>query len=528
MASFTPTPVDSIASTVTRLDAAFGTLKSHPLSFRLEQLGRLYWGLRDNEQALYDALAADIGKPVFETFMTEFAWPLSDIVNVMENLKTWAADEPITDVPWTTKLVNRPVMRKDPMGTILIIGASNFPVQLTISPLVGAIAGGNAAVVKPSELTPRSSALIAKIVEDVLDSEFYAVVNGGVDVTTKLLELKFDKIVYTGSTYVGKIVATAAAKHLTPCILELGGLNPVFVTKSADVKTAAKRIAWGKVHNAGQICLGPDYVLIHPSLEREFVESFKNALKIYLPNGAQASPDYGKIVNDRNFNRIKKLLDNSSGTVLCGGSVDESTRFIEPTLVKVTNSSDSLLSEEIFGPVIPMMVVGKVDEMVLLAKRLGDTPLAMYIFSADKLEQEKILKSVRSGGVSINDVILHASNSYIPFGGVGESGHGKYRGRDTFDSFVHRRPILSQPLWVEGQLSIRYPPYTPKKLAAYKRFVAHPAVKFGRDGKHLPQSLWLWAFLLGSSNKKGGVFRYLLVVLAGVLWARKFLPGAKA
>lgn len=163
----------------------------------------------------------------------------------------------------------------------------------------------------------------------------------------------------------------------------------MFVTKSADVKTAAKRIAWGKVHNAGQICLGPDYVLIHPSLEREFVESFKNALKIYLPNGAQASPDYGKIVNDRNFNRIKKLLDNSSGTVLCGGSVDESTRFIEPTLVKVTNSSDSLLSEEIFGPVIPMMVVGKVDEMVLLAKRLGDTPLAMYIFSADKLEQEK-------------------------------------------------------------------------------------------------------------------------------------------
>jgi beta-apo-4'-carotenal oxygenase len=163
----------------------------------------------------------------------------------------------------------------------------------------------------------------------------------------------------------------------------------VFVTKSADVKTAAKRIAWGKVHNAGQICLGPDYVLIHPSLEREFVESFKNALEIYLPNGAQASPDYGKIVNDRNFNRIKKLLDNSGGAVLCGGSVDESTRFIEPTLVKVTNSSDSLLSEEIFGPVIPMMVVEKVDEMVLLAKRLGDTPLAMYVFSADKLEQEK-------------------------------------------------------------------------------------------------------------------------------------------
>ncbi|CUS10471.1 unnamed protein product [Tuber aestivum] len=450
---FISTPVETIAPTVSRLQSTFTSLKTHPLAYREEQLRKLYWGIKDNEHQLVQALKADLGKPYFEAMISEIDWIGAEILYVLKNLRKWAADDKV-DLPFLHRLVLSPRIRKEPMGTVLVIGAFNYPAQLALVPLIGAIAAGNTAVVKPSEQAPNSAAIIARILEGALDPEAYAVVNGGIPESTELLNQKFDKICYTGNAAVGRIVATAAAKHLTPVLLELGGLNPCIITKSADAKLAAKRIAWGKVHNLGQICIGPNYVIIHPSLEAEFVGAFIQTLKKFFPEGASKSPDLARVINKRHYHRITELLNNTKGTILYGGERDESRLFIEPTLVKIASPEDSLLSEEIFGPLLPMLIVEDLDSMISVARKIGDCPLALYIFSAKREEEEKILKNIRSGGATVNDVLFHAAIPSIPFGGVGESGTGSYRGKASFDAFVHRRPVVNQPSWMEGQLRV--------------------------------------------------------------------------
>lgn len=506
---FSTTPADTIPGIVDGLRETFFTQKTRPLEFRKVQLRKLYWGIKDNEKRLVAALTADLKKPTLESWMSEILWCLKDILIMLENLDTWASD----DVAGRELLLGfgKPRVRKDPMGVVLIIGAFNYPVQLTLSPLIGAIAAGNTVLLKPSEISSHSAAVITHIIETSLDKSCYRVVNGAKDETTAILEQKFDKILFTGSGFVGRIVATAAARHLTPCILELGGINPAIVTKKANVKLAAKRIAWGRMTNSGQVCAAPGYVLIHPDVEEEFTKHIKAAWREFFPRGAKTSNDMARMNTARNFHRVKQLLSDTQGQILAGGDSDEKSLFIEPTLVKVHSATDPLLREETFGPILPMLAVKNVDEAIKTIRVVGDTPLAVYIFTDDKEEQTKLLDGTRSGGSTVNDVLMHIAIKTIPFGGVGESGYGAYRGKDSFDAFVHKRSVVWQKSWMEKLLKNRYPPYDDSAIGTLKHMNGSP--NFGRDGK-VKFNLLSWLFKLGSSSVKGALGRYVLLVLS--------------
>lgn len=309
-------------------------------------------------------------------------------------------------------------------------------------------------VIKPSEVTPHTAAVLAALVDQYLDRDTIRIVNGAIPETTALLNEQWDKIMYTGNGHVARIVQQAAAKHLTPTILELGGKNPVFVTKNANAQIAGRRVAWGKTHNCGQVCLSPDYAFVHSSKKDEFIQSFIANIKDFYPQGAKNSKDISRIVNHRHFQRIKGLLERTNGKIIFGGQTDETKLFIEPTLVLVDSLEDSLFSEEIFGPILPILVNDDLEDQFVKVRQIGDCPLAAYIFSDDKEEQQKILAATRSGGASINDCIMHAGISTLPFGGVGESGTGSYRGRYSVEAFVHRRTVISTPAWLEFALKV--------------------------------------------------------------------------
>lgn len=330
----------------------------------------------------------------------------------------------------------------------------NFPIQLTIGPLIGAIAAGCTAVLKPSESAPAAAIAVQKIVEDSLDPSAFVVVQGAVPESTALLEEKWDKIFYTGGAAVGKIVAKKAAETLTPVTLELGGKNPAIVTKNADPKLAARRLLWGKTVNAGQVCVSQNYTLIDEEILPTFLVELKKAFQEFFPNGARDSPDYGRVVNIKQFQRLKKMLDGTSGRILMGGTMDESDRFIEPTVVQVSSESDSLVAEESFGPLIPILPFKDLESAIRTANEVSGTPLGLYPFGSKK-ETTRILNETRSGGATVNDGFFHASIPMLPFGGVGESGQGSYRGRASFDCFSHRRTIVTTPGWMEGLLAIR-------------------------------------------------------------------------
>lgn len=403
--------------------------------------------------------------------------------------------------------------------------AFNYPFQLTFGPLIGAIAAGCTAVVKPSEMTPESARVTASIISR-LDPTCYATVLGAVEETTKLLELKWDKICYTGNSAVARIVAAAAAKHLTPTLLELGGLNPVIITSNADAKLAARRTVWTKIHNCGQICIAADYALVHPSAEAAFVEGYKASVAEFLPNGTYDPKNYGHIVNRRHFDRITGLLARSAGETVLGGQSDGEKLWIEPTLVRVDSPQDALLSEEIFGPILPYLLVDTTTEMCSLVAQIGDTPLAVYAFSNDKAEQEQILTTTRSGGATINDAMFHAVIQTVPFGGVGESGSGFYRGKHSFHAFTHRRSLANQPGWTESQLRVRYPPYSDALLNKFKRTSGLGSANFDREGKVYKVPVWKRLAFLGAAGVKGGLLRYILTLLSA--WALSgFLKASK-
>lgn len=330
----------------------------------------------------------------------------------------------------------------------------NFPIQLTIGPLVGAIAAGCTAVLKPSEAAPNAAAIVQKIVESALDPSAYAIVQGGIPESTMLLEEKWDKIFYTGGATVGKIVAKKAAETLTPVTLELGGKNPAIITKNADMRLAARRLLWGKTLNAGQVCVSQNYILIDQSMLTSFLAEFKKAIAEFFPEGAKKSQDYGRIINVKTFQRLKKMVDESEGKILLGGSMDEAEKFIEPTVVQVSSPNDSMLVEESFGPLIPILPVKDLDTMIRLANEISVTPLGLYPFG-NKAETNRILHETRSGGATVNDAFFHASIPTLPFGGVGESGQGSYRGRSSYECFTHRRSVVSTPGWMEGMLKVR-------------------------------------------------------------------------
>jgi len=313
---------------------------------------------------------------------------------ITKNLKNWVKDEPAPDMPLTNKLLN-PRIRKEPLGTVLVIGAFNFPVQLCLGPIIGAIAAGCTAILKPSEVSPATAMVLKKIFEESLDPSGYAVVNGNIPETTALLDEKWDKIFYTGNSTVGTIIAKKAAETLTPVCLELGGRNPAVVSRNADPRLAARRLLWGKFLNAGQVCISQNYIMVDKEIFDQFITELKIAMKEFYPNGAKASPDFSRIVNKRHFHRIKKMIDDSQGQILIGGEVDESQNFIEPTVVKVNDINDSMIADESFGPLMPILEISNLDEAIKIANSVHSTPLGFYPFGT-KAETNKRMYSFPS------------------------------------------------------------------------------------------------------------------------------------
>lgn len=456
---FENTPIEALPKIASTVRLAYASQKTRPIAWRIQQLRKLYWGLVDLTPDFIEALKLDVGKSVYETKVTEIEWCKSDIVFVTKHLEKWAQDESAPDMPLPNKFMS-PVIRKQPLGAVLVIGCWNFPVQLSIGPFIGAIAAGCTAVLKPSEISPASAMVLKKLIEK-LDSDCFGVANGGKDETTALLNEKWDKIFYTGNSMVGTIIAKKAAETLTPVALELGGRNPAFVTRNTDLRLAARRLLWGKHINAGQVCISQNYTMVDADVCDEFVQQLRVAYKEYYPQGAKESPDFGRIVSDHHFARVKKMLDSTQGKIVIGGETDAATRFIAPTIVIVKDQNDSLITEESFGPLLPILPVANLDDAIRIANEVHSTPLGLYAFG-NKEEVNRILKGTTSGGATIGDALFHASIPTLAFGGVGDSGQGSYRGKASFDCFTHRRPITRTPGWMEKLLDIRYPPYSGK------------------------------------------------------------------
>ncbi|KAL8654059.1 MAG: hypothetical protein Q9226_003584 [Calogaya cf. arnoldii] len=503
------TPVDSIPAIASGVRNAFNSHKTKPIDFRVTQLRRLYWGIKDNEAAIVQACKEDLGKGVFETYLSEIDWCTNDIVFVTQNLEKWVKDEKASDIPLANKLLS-PRIRKDPLGAILIIGTYNFPINLSLTPLVGAIAAGCTAVLKPSESAPSVAKILQHIIETSVDASCYTVVQGAVPETTALLDEKWDKIFYTGSANVAKIIAKKAAETLTPMTLELGGRNPAIVTKNANVRLAAKRLLWGKIMNAGQVCISQNYIMVDREILDPFVAEMKLVMKQFYPDGAKQSDDFGRIVHAKQWSRLKQLLDSTEGRIVMGGDMDESQRYMGPTVIIVDSPSDPLVAEESFGPLIPILPVEDLDTAIRIAGEVHRTPLGLYPFG-NKQETDRMMTETQSGGVSVNDALFHGVLPTLPFGGVGDSGHGAYRGRSSFDCFSHRRSVTTTPGWMEGLLDVRYPPYE-GKLAKFKK-MSELKPNFDRAGK-VKFSPLSYVLSLGTGSKTGGLIGYIVIALA--------------
>lgn len=421
------------------------------IDYRLAALRRLRRAIVEHEHELTEALYLDLHKSYEEAYLTEISIVLGEIDNFLKNLPRWAAPSkkhtPMKLFP------SRSAVLTEPLGLALIIAPWNYPVQLLLNPLVGAIAAGCTAVLKPSPYVPHVAEVLEQLVQGVFDEEYVAVVQGHREVNTALLAERYDLIFFTGSPELGRIVMRAASDNLTPVILELGGKSPVIVDCTADVKLAAKRVAWGKTLNAGQTCIAPDYLLIHRDVRAQFVEAYRRALGELHGEDARQSQHYVRMVSDRAFERVASYL--KEGRVVVGGAVDAAERYIEPTLLADVAPDAAVLREEIFGPILPMIEIDSVDDAVdYILER--EKPLALYVFAEERVAK-RVVRRTSSGGACINDVIMHIANENLPFGGVGNSGMGRYHGRDSLYAFSHRRSVLSSPTWLD--LPFRYMPY---------------------------------------------------------------------
>lgn len=431
--------------------AFFRSGVTRPEAFRRVQLQALLEILVAHEKDLLDALHADLRKNPQEAYASEIGFLLGEIRHALRHLHDWMKPArrraPILTWP------SRASIRQEPYGLALIIGPWNYPLQLLLSPLVGAIAAGNCAVLKPSEFAPHTADVIARIIHATFPAEYISVVQGGQATAEALLLEKFDTIFFTGSTQTGRAVMTAAARHLTPVTLELGGKSPCLVCADAPLEIAARRIAWGKFMNAGQTCVAPDYVLVDHRVAADFLDVMKQVIREFYGENPQQNPDYGRIINRRHFDRLASYLD--QGNLAHGGHHDADDLYIEPTVLTETSAMAPVMNEEIFGPILPILEFREMDE--LLARLAAQpSPLALYLFTHDRDIQKKVLSGTQSGGVCINDTITHIFGKDLPFGGVGESGMGAYHGRASFDCFSHRRSVLKRSL--RSDPLFRYPP----------------------------------------------------------------------
>ena len=413
-----------------------------------------------NERLLYEAIYADFGKSKFDTFTTEISFVIKDIDYNLKHLNRFSAPKKVK-----TNIVNQlgsSRIYNEPLGCVLVIGAWNYPYQLSLSPLVSAIAAGNCAILKPSEIAENTMKAMAKMINENFPSDYVYVAEGGIEETTEILKLKFDKIFFTGSPKVGKIIYEAAAKNLTPVTLELGGKSPAIVTENANFEVAAKRIVWGKFLNAGQTCVAPDYVLVDEKVKDKFLEYVKSFIKNfdYQPQ----SEHYTRIINERNFDRLLNFIDKDK--IYYGGNTDREKLYIEPTVLNNVSWDDLVMQEEIFGPILPV-VSYKIFNEALNKITEGEKPLAAYIFTEKNEEKRMFTEKISFGGGCINDVMMHLSNDHLPFGGIGNSGIGNYHGKFGFEAFSHQKAVLNRATW--GEPNFKYPPYTEDKLKWIKK-----------------------------------------------------------
>jgi aldehyde dehydrogenase (NAD+) len=451
----------SVATVLTSQRQFFATGATKPLDFRVQQLHRLKSAILERQSEIVDTAKADLGRPEYEGYFE--IGVLMELNYILKHLKSWMKPRrsgvPLSQWPGCAWV------QPEPLGSVLIIGPWNYPFQLLISPLMGAIAAGNCAILKPSEIAPATSNVVADLVKSTFDPHYVAVVEGGIETAQALLAQKFDHIFFTGGTRVGQIVMEAAAKQLTPVTLELGGKSPCIVDPNIKVDIAAKRIIWGKYVNAGQTCVAPDYLLVHEAVKPALLEAMKRAIAEFFGDDPAQSPDLARMVSDRQFDRVAHLLEGQD--LVVGGQTDRETRYIAPTILDNVPWDAPVMQEEIFGPVLPVLTYHDIDEAIA-AINARPKPLALYLFTRDQGIQDRVLSATSSGGVCLNDVFLHVSIWGLPFGGVGDSGIGAYHGKTSFETFSHQKSVLKKPFWLD--LDWRYAPYA-KKLDAFKKII---------------------------------------------------------
>lgn len=439
----------------------FLTGKPASLEHRKTQLLKLRKVLTDEQDLLLEAVYKDLRRQKDLSYICEFIPALMEIDYMLENLKEWSSP---TDVQKTfVTMLDKPHIVREPKGVVLVIGPWNYPLNTLLVPLIAVLAAGNTAVVKPSEIASHTAEALDLVLSKTFDKRYLAVVKGGVDVTTDLLNEKYDHIMFTGSAPVGKIILNAAAKHLTPCTLELGGKCPTLIEPDADIEITARRLVWGKLLNCGQTCLAPDYVIVHSSVKNQLVDAITRTLQAFYGKHIQSSPDYSRIINTKHFDRLASLLEKTKATKLFdGGELDRDDLFIPP-MVLDTPVNDVVMEDEIFGPILPIITTNSFSESLNIV-RAREHPLALYLFTRDESKVQRMLSETSSGSVTINDVILQLTVDTLPFGGVGQSGMGRYRGKFGFDEFTHEKAVLKRGFFADGIAAARYPPLTEKKV----------------------------------------------------------------
>lgn len=452
----------TLTDLITRQREFFATDATRSVAFRRAQLAKLHAVLVRNQSSLLQAVYTDFKKSAFDAYTTELMLVLHDIEEALARLPRWTRPRRVR-----TNLLNLPgrsYVVAEPLGVALVIGAWNYPYLLSLAPLVAAMAAGNTIIVKPSELPQATSAVLARIIGETFAPEYCAVVEGGVAETTEVLRHRFDKIFFTGSTHVGRLVYQAAAANLTPVTLELGGKSPAFVTKDCDLALAARRIVWGKFLNAGQTCIAPDYVLVDATLEERFLAACRD--EITKAEYSVDNDNYVQIIDSRHFQRLLGLI--APDKIDYGGTSDAAARTIEPTLLRGVNFDDAVMQEEIFGPILPVIAYSRLDDAIMRVKAMP-APLSCYVFARDERVQRQVFERVPFGGGTINDTVLHIANPYLPFGGVGASGVGRYHGEAGFQTFSNQKSVLRKATWID--LALRYSPLTPNKLQWLKRLM---------------------------------------------------------
>lgn len=439
--------------------------QTKPYQFRKQQLQKLRSAILLHENDLHDALYTDLKKSPEESWITETGFLISELNFTLKNLRQWMQPEKVK-----TNLVNFPsssyVMR-EPLGVVLIISPWNYPLQLLFNPLIGAIAAGNCTVLKPSEFAPATSAIMKKIINENFPNEYISFIEGdGAEVVPAMLNhFRFDHVFYTGGTVVGKLVYKMAAEQLVPVTLELGGKSPCIVESDANIKVAARRIALTKFSNAGQMCIAPDYVLVHNSVKEKFVQTLKDTVLKFFSEDPSTNYNYGKIINEKQFNRLLRYLDN--GTIVYGGKFDPGKLYIEPTILDNVSTDAPVMKEEIFGPILPILAFEQFEEGRAIIDR-NPNPLALYVYTSDRKKEKEWLETVPAGGACVNNSSWHFTNHHMPLGGRGNSGIGEYHGKNSFETFSHRKSVLKTPTWFDPD--IKYPPFK-GKLWLFKKVV---------------------------------------------------------